>query len=400
MTDPLPPSSYNTPAMQRRFFITLLVLVTIAFVVVLFPFYGAVFWALILAMLFAPLQRAVQRRIPTRPNFAALITLSVVLFLVLLPISLILASLVRQATAVYGRIASGEIDFASYLEKIVSLLPEWIRQRMADFGLLDLAGLQERLRDSAAAVGQALAPQAINIGQNTLQFLVALGVMLYLLYFLLRDGRALAAAVSRAIPLADEQKSHLLRKFVTVIKATVKGNIAVAATQGALGGLILWLLGIQGVLLWSVVMAFLSLLPAVGAGIIWGPIALYFLATGAVWQGVVLIAYGIFVIGLVDNVLRPILVGKDTKLPDWLVLITTLGGLAVFGLNGFVIGPLIAALFVAAWDLFTSPEKVHAEERREAMEEAVAEAAEEAADEAAREAIVHEPAGARGAADA
>ncbi len=398
MQYPTPPSSFNTPTMQRRFFITLLVLVTVAFLAVLFPFYGAVFWALILAMLFAPLQRAVQRRIPNRPNLAALLTLSVILFLVLLPISLILAALVRQATAVYGRIASGEIDFGRYLEQIVSLLPEWVRTRMADLGMLDLAGLQERLRDSAAAVGQALAPQAINIGQNTLQFLVALGVMLYLLYFLLRDGRSLAAGVSRAIPLAEEQKSHLLRKFVTVIKATVKGNLAVAATQGALGGLILWLLGIQGVLLWSVVMAFLSLLPAVGAGLIWGPIALYFLATGAVWQGIVLIAYGVFVIGLVDNVLRPILVGKDTKLPDWLVLITTLGGLAVFGLNGFVIGPLIAALFVATWDLFTSPEKVHAEERREALEEAAAEAAETAADEAAREAIVHD--GARGAADA
>jgi predicted PurR-regulated permease PerM len=221
-----------------------------------------------------------------------------------------------------------------------------------------------------AQVGQALAPRAINIGQNTLQFLVSVGVMLYLLYFLLRDGSTLAGAISRAIPLADEQKHHLLRKFVTVIKATVKGNIAVAVTQGALGGLILWLLGIQGVLLWSVVMAFLSLLPAVGAGLIWGPIALYFLATGAIWQGIVLIAYGVFVIGLVDNVLRPILVGKDTKLPDYVVLITTIGGLTLFGLNGFIIGPLIAALFVAAWDLFASPERVRAEAVLEAELEA------------------------------
>src|SRR5690606_10467769 len=114
-------------------------------------------------------------------------------------------------------------------------------------------------------IGQIVAPQAIDIGQNTLQFLISTGVMLYLLYFLLRDGPFLAVRVSRAIPLADEQKHHLQRKFVTVIKATVKGNVAVAAVQGALGGLILWLLGIQGVLLWAVVMAFLSLLPALGA---------------------------------------------------------------------------------------------------------------------------------------
>jgi predicted PurR-regulated permease PerM len=101
-------------------------------------------------------------------------------------------------------------------------------------------------------------------------------------------------------------------------------------------------------------MAFLSLLPAVGTALVWVPVALYFLATGAMWSGVALILYGIFVIGLVDNVVRPILVGKDTKMPDYVVLISTLGGLAVFGPNGFVIGPLIAALFIASWDLFAA----------------------------------------------
>lgn len=370
----------NSQTLQQRFFLLLLALVTIAFMAVLYPFYGAVFWALILAMLFAPLQRVVLRRMPSRPNLAALISLAVIMFLVILPISLILVALVRQATAIYGRITSGEIDFGLYLQQILSLMPAWAHSRMAELGLLDIAGVQERLREGLAQIGHVVAPQAINIGQNTLQFLVSLGIMLYLLYFLLRDGRTLAAHVSRAIPLAEEQKLHLLRNFVTVIKATVKGNIAVAATQGALGGLILWLLDIQGVLLWSVVMAFLSLLPAVGAGLIWGPIALYFLATGATWQGIILIAYGIFVIGLVDNVLRPILVGKDTKLPDYMVLITTIGGLTLFGLNGFVIGPLIAVLFVAAWNLFVSPEKVRAETHEDVREEARREAIEEAAD--------------------
>lgn len=113
------------------------------------------------------------------------------------------------------------------------------------------------------------------------------------------------------------------------------------------------ILGIQGALLWGVLMAFLSLLPAVGASLIWGPVAIYFLATGAIWQGAVLTAFGVFVIGLVDNILRPILVGKDTRMPDYVVLISTIGGMALFGLNGFVIGPLVAALFMAAWDLFS-----------------------------------------------
>jgi predicted PurR-regulated permease PerM len=118
-----------------------------------------------------------------------------------------------------------------------------------------------------------------------------------------------------------------------------------------------WILGIQGALLWGVLMAFLSLLPAVGAALIWAPVAIYFLLTGAVWQGITLIAFGVLVIGLVDNILRPILVGKDTKMPDYVVLFSTLGGIALFGLNGFVIGPVIAALFIAAWNLFSLPDE-------------------------------------------
>ena len=133
-----------------------------------------------------------------------------------------------------------------------------------------------------------------------------------------------------------------------MIRATVKGNVLVAAAQGTLGGLAFWVLGVHAPILWAVVMAFLSLLPAVGAALIWAPVALYLLATGQLWQGFGLIAFGVFVIGLVDNVLRPILVGKDTRMPDYVVLISTVGGLALIGINGFVIGPLVAAMFMTA----------------------------------------------------
>jgi predicted PurR-regulated permease PerM len=371
--------------LQHKTFLLLLILVTVAFLAILLPFFGSVFWAGTLALLFTPLYRLIIKRMPRRDNLAALSTLGIILFLVILPITLITASLVQQATAVYGRIRTKELDFGRYLEQVLGAMPAWVRSQLEQSGLLDLGALQERLGESASQLGQYLAPQALNIGQNTLHFVVSFGIMLYLLYFLLRDGRSLAAQIRRAIPLAEEQKHHLLKKFATVIRATVKGNIAVAATQGALGGVILWILGIQGALLWAVVMGFLSLLPAVGAALIWGPIAVYFLATGAIVKGVVLIAFGVLVIGLVDNVLRPILVGKDTKMPDYVVLISTLGGLSLFGLNGFVIGPLIAALFIASWDLFASPEKVRAEEAEEA-EEAAEKAAEVAAKEVGKEA--------------
>ena len=123
--------------------------------------------------------------------------------------------------------------------------------------------------------------------------------------------------------------------------------------QGVLGGLAFWFLGITGPLLWGALMALLSLLPAVGAALVWGPVAAYLLASGSLWPAIGLTVWGVLVIGLVDNVLRPILVGKETRLPDYLVLIATLGGLSVFGINGFVIGPVIAAMFLASWEIFT-----------------------------------------------
>jgi predicted PurR-regulated permease PerM len=166
-----------------------------------------------------------------------------------------------------------------------------------------------------------------------------------------RDGEPVARNVRRALPLADAQQQQLVDKFTTVIRATVKGHLLVAAVQGALGGLAFWVLGVGAALLWGVLMAFLSLVPVVGAALVWVPVAVYLAVTGAVLSSLALVAFGVLVIGLVDNLLRPMLVGKDTHLPDALVMITTLGGVATFGVNGLVLGPAIAAMFVAVWHI-------------------------------------------------
>ena len=349
-----------TPAqLQSKAFLLLLILVTIAFGAILWQFHGAVFWGVILAILFAPLHRRLLRRMPRRTNLAALSTLGLCLVVVILPMTAITISLVQEATVVYERVRSGQLNFGVYLQQVFAALPAWAVNVLERLNLTSVVQLQEKLSSVAVQASQFVAAQALSIGQNTLEFVVSFGIMLYLLFFLLRDGHRLALRIGQATPLDEAHKRQLVDKFTTVIRATVKGNIVVAASQGALGGLIFWILGIQGPVLWGVLMAFLSLLPAVGAGLIWLPVAIYFIATGAVWQGVVLIAYGVFVIGLVDNVLRPVLVGKDTKMPDYIVLISTLGGMALFGLTGFVIGPVIAALYIATWDLFAPSTDSH-----------------------------------------
>jgi predicted PurR-regulated permease PerM len=340
------------PLFQQRVFLLLLAAVTVAFLAILWPFFGAVFWGAVLALLFTPMYRRLTARMRNRRNVAALVTLLLCLVMVILPVAFITAALVEQASLVYQKVQTREFDVAVYLQQLIGILPPWMANVLHRFGVDDLGSLQDKLAAGAGQASRVIASHALTVGQNAFDFLVGLGVMLYLLFFLLRDGRALTTHIDRAIPLSAEYKAHLASKFATVIRATVKGNVVVAIVQGTLGGIILWVLGVQAALLWGVVMAFLSLLPAVGAAIVWVPVAVYFLLAGSVWKGVTLIAFGVFVIGLVDNVLRPILVGKDTQMPDYLVLVSTLGGIALFGINGFVIGPAIAALFIAAWDLF------------------------------------------------
>lgn len=336
-------------------FLVLLALISVAFGWILWPFYGAVLWGVIIAILFAPLNARLLRRFGGRRNAAAIVTVLVVLLGVMLPLGLIAAALVQEAMMIVAKLQSGEINVTEYFNRMLAVVPHWLADWLSRLGLGSLGALQQKFSDSLSAGSKAIATQAFGIGQNTFEFIVNFFVTLYLSYFLLRDGGWLKKKIGEAVPLNPRHRGQLFDKFATVIRATVKGNVLVAATQGALGGLAFWFLDVHGALLWAVLMAVLSLLPAVGAGIVWVPVAAYFLATGALWQGWALIAWCVLVIGLVDNLLRPILVGKDTKLPDYLVLISTLGGMAIFGLNGFVIGPLVAALFISAWDIRSQP---------------------------------------------
>jgi len=347
-----PPDEDAKVFLENKTLLALLIAVTLALGWILAPFYGTILWSAIIALLFAPAYRWLLHRLNGRRNTAALLTLLLVVVIVILPLALVTAALAREAALLYARLQSGEVNPAIYFRGVFDALPEWITSLLDRFGLIDFAALQARLAIALTEGSQFIATQAFNIGQITFEFVVSFFITLYLTFFLIRDGSEIARTVRRAIPLAPANKQELVTKFATVIRATVKGNLLVAAIQGALGGVAFWFLGVSGALLWAVLMAFLSLLPAIGAGLVWGPVAVYFLLSGAIWQAVALTAWGVLVIGLVDNLLRPVLVGKDTRMPDYVVMITTLGGMAVFGINGFVIGPVIAAMFIAVWHIY------------------------------------------------
>ncbi|MFY0402682.1 AI-2E family transporter [Pantoea dispersa] len=335
------------------FFIVILAIVTIAFFDVLAPYFSAILWAAILAVIFAPLKSLLRRKMGDRNGLASFVTLLIICLIVFTPLAIITSSLVVEINTVYTKLQTNSAQFPTVFASLLQHLPEWAQTWLADHDLNNAAQIQQKLSGFALKGGQYMAGSVFLIGKGTFTFTVGFGVMLYLLFFLLKDGAWLVGLILEALPLSTYVKHHLLMKFAAVSRATVKGTVVVAVVQGVLGGFAFWITDIDGSLLWGALMAFLSLIPAVGSAIVWVPAAIFFFATGALWKGLFLVGFFVIVVGLVDNILRPLLVGKDTKMPDYLILIATLGGMEVYGINGFVIGPLIAALFIACWNLLS-----------------------------------------------
>lgn len=336
--------------LEYGFFLTLVLMATIAFGLLVQDFLQPLFWATILAILFHPSYRYGLRILGSYPSLVAGLTLVMIVLIVILPLSLVGLAITREAADLYARIEANEIDVQKPLRFLRDTLPS-VTAYLDQFGV-DAQRLQQGLSNVTVTASQWLASKAFNIGQDALRFGVMFCLMLYLLFFFLRDGAELVRALMRLLPLGDEREQRLFTRFAEVARATIKGTLVIALIQGAFGGLIFWLLGISAAILWGAVMALLSLLPALGSALVWIPAALIFFANGAVVKGLILIGVGSLVISLVDNVLRPILVGRDTRMPDYVVLLATLGGLTVLGMSGLVIGPIIAALCLTVWGMF------------------------------------------------
>jgi predicted PurR-regulated permease PerM len=332
----------------------LLVVISIAFLWILRPFAGALLWGVVFAIVFAPVYRRLERGLRGRGVLAALITELIIVVLLIVPLIFVAMALTGEVKGLYQGILSGALSPSRHLETLYEVAPPWVLDLLEHFGLSSLGETQARTSAALIRASQIIAPRILGLGHTVLSFGLALFVMLYVLFFLLREGTALAAHIGEALPMRQARVDALFGRFAAVVRATVKSNLAIAVLQGAFGALIFMLLGIRSPVLWGMLMAVLSLLPLVGAILVWLPAALYLMLSGAAWQGVILVVYGVLVIGLVDNVVRPLMVGKDARMPDYVVLLSTLGGISVFGANGFIIGPLIAALFIATWDIFAS----------------------------------------------
>lgn len=237
-------------SIQRASFCVLLVVVTVAFLWLLVPYYTAVLWAVILAILFFPLHKRLERFLGGRSTIAALLTVLLCICLVILPALALLASLVQEGTSLYQRISSNEIDLNAHLLRLQSVLPTFVDDWLNSLKLGGFSELWAKLSSGVMEAGQSIAGGVLSFGQNTLQFFVSMGLMLYLLFFLFRDGASLGRMMRHSIPLSDDYTRQFLDKFAAVVRATVRGNVIIAIIQGTIGGISFWALGIEAALLW------------------------------------------------------------------------------------------------------------------------------------------------------
>ena len=336
-------------SVERPFFIALLLAVTLAFFWLIRGFMQPIFWAIALGIVVYPLHSRLVRKLHDRKSLASVISVVAVVVVVILPLIGIGAAVTAEGAALYQRLEGGGLGVESLSDRVQQNMPR-ITALIERVGL-DPARLEEQAQSVAVTASRLVAERAVAIGQGTLRGTIFFFLMLYLLFFFLRDGPGILEALIRALPLGDQRERHLLDRFAEVSRATIKGTLVVGIVQGTIGGIAFALLGIGAPVLWGTVMALLSILPAVGTALVWLPAAIYLIVSGQVFGGIALIFVGVFVIGLVDNLLRPVLVGRDTQLPDYVILLSTLGGLAGFGLAGIIIGPTIAAFFLSVWDM-------------------------------------------------
>ena len=335
---------------RANLFFILVGVTTIAFLGMIGQFLITVLWAVVLTMIFYGLFKWVRRRVgEQRRGLAAAITSLLIFFFVIIPFIFLTIALVNQGLDLYQSIEAGEVDPNFVVDYVESQIPG-IYDMLGDAGISPNS-VRDKISELVGTVSQFVATKVLSFGSNLINVFVQFTLMLYLLFFFLKDGKQLIQRIIDTIPMGNVRERQLFERFAQVSKATLKGTLVVALVQGTIGGLVFALLGLPAALLWGVAMTLLALLPVGGSAIVWFPAVIILFAQGYPIKATILLVVGALIIGLVDNLLRPLLVGRDTEMPDYLVLISTLGGITYFGLSGFVIGPTIAALFITVWEM-------------------------------------------------
>ena len=333
---------------RRTFLILLVVVISLAFLWMIQSFLITI----LLAALFSGVSYGVHRRLARafggREKPAAVVTLLLLIALVVTPLLFVAGAVAREALRVNESIRPRleQLREPGTLDRWLQPLPGYASIEPYKEEILNRAG--ELVGSAGGLVFNALSATT----KATIMFVFHFVVLLYTMFFFLIDGPGLVKTMLAYVPIAESDKQRMLGKFVSVTRATLKGTILIGIAQGVLGGLAFRVAGIDGAFFWGTVMTVLSIIPGVGGALVWVPAVIILIATGSVWTGIGLALFCSLVVGSVDNLLRPILVGRDTQMHELLIFFSTLGGLLAFGAMGFILGPLLAALFLTLWEMF------------------------------------------------
>lgn len=305
------------------------------------PFFTVLLWAVVLRVVAHPLHREVRKRVP-RPGLAAMISTVLVVLLVLVPLTAITITVVREMSGAAASMSSGTgVVLGDW--PVVTWALDQLRER---FGI-DAISAREFVASRLATWGTALASSTLLVVGGAVGALAQIGLVIFVLFYLFRDGERIQRAGSDLLPLERGQMHDILARTREVIEATIYGVLVISAVQGTLGTLIFWILGLPSPVLWGVVMFFLSMIPMAGAFLVWAPASIFLAVTGAYVQAGILVVWGVLVIGSIDNFLSPRLVGRRASLHELLIFFGVLGGLQVFGVLGVILGPVVVALTLA-----------------------------------------------------
>jgi predicted PurR-regulated permease PerM len=334
---------------RQAFLLLLVAAITAAFVAMIREFLLTILLAAIFAGLSHPVYRWLLGRLHGRKALASIATLLLLLALVMAPLLAVLGAGANEALRVTETIRprlQQVVNQPGEVDRRLRNLPGYDRIEPYRAQILTKAG--ELVGITSAFLFAALSATT----RATAVFIFHFFILLYTMFFFLIGGPALLGGILAYLPLTEADKQRMVEKFVSVTRATLKGTILIGAAQGLLGGLAFWAAGIDGAIFWGTVMTVLSIIPGVGGALVWVPAAIVLMATGEIWRGIGLALFCALVVGSVDNLLRPRLVGQDIKMHELLIFFSTLGGLMFFGAMGFILGPILAALFVTAWEMF------------------------------------------------
>jgi predicted PurR-regulated permease PerM len=329
-------------------FFVILGLVTILFLYLLQPFFFPIFWAAVIAGVFRPLYSRINEKL-NRPNLSTAILFLLIALIILLPAGIVGTLAFNESLRLYAALAPDTRHMDQNFQHLINTIAG---NSIAHLFHINKALLIAKTTEVAQGITSYIFVHLTDLTQNTLGLLVKFAIMLYTLFFFVRDGDRFLRMAMKVLPLGLGREKFLYERFIVTARSTLKVTLIIGGIQGALGGIVFFATDVEGALIWGLLMILMAIVPVVGCSIIWAPAGILMLMTGHIWEGILILAVGFLVISTVDNLLRPILIGKDVEMHPLLIFLSTLGGIILFGFSGFVIGPVITSLLIALWEMY------------------------------------------------